>query len=308
MTQAQWFTYSSQFTGEGADLPFDTSQLPVLDASVNRDAYQAYSLRLLSSTYEGAAINVRRSSDNATSDIGFDADGLLDTDALTTFVGANSGYITTWYDQSGNARHMVQAGTTRQPRIVNAGTLIMAGDAPAVDFSAAANIFLRHTSPGMKTLLADAGFCVSEVHTDTPNGTSYAESAQAFTVINAFNWNTATPPYMRSAMFVTSSFISPYPQLVTDAAGELHADLLVKPAAIGGLQYRDGLIAETEAGWNPSIPDCTVAVLGGMETATDSLTLAYSGKVGEHILFDGVLDADSITALAASQTAYFGIS
>jgi len=42
----------------------------------------AYSVRLLSSTYTGKALQVRRSSDNATQDIGFTSNGDLDTTTL----------------------------------------------------------------------------------------------------------------------------------------------------------------------------------------------------------------------------------
>ncbi|GIV57693.1 MAG: hypothetical protein KatS3mg042_0606 [Rhodothermaceae bacterium] len=63
------------------------------------DAYAAYSLRKLSSTYTGPAIRVRRSSDDAEQDIGFGADDFLDTAALTAFVGSGDGYVTTWYSQ-----------------------------------------------------------------------------------------------------------------------------------------------------------------------------------------------------------------
>jgi len=48
----------------------------------------AYSLRKLRTDYAGEAIRVRRSSDNAEQDIGFDAVGDLDLDALTLFCGA----------------------------------------------------------------------------------------------------------------------------------------------------------------------------------------------------------------------------
>jgi hypothetical protein len=76
--------------------------------------------RLLSS-YSGSLIRVRRSSDNAEQDIGYAAGGALDTTALASFVGANSAFVTTLYDQTGNSRHWVQATSGLQPRIVNAG-------------------------------------------------------------------------------------------------------------------------------------------------------------------------------------------
>jgi hypothetical protein len=85
-------------------------------------AAAAYSLRKLSLNYNGPAIRVRRSNDNAEQDIGFNGDGNLDEGVLISFVGAgNNGFVTTWYDQSENARHATQTITTNQPRIVNAG-------------------------------------------------------------------------------------------------------------------------------------------------------------------------------------------
>jgi hypothetical protein len=83
----------------------------------------AFSTRKLLSAYAGSALRVRRTSDNTEQDIGFDGNGNLDQTALTTFVGANSGYVTIWYDQSGSARNISQATTTLQLRIVNAGTV-----------------------------------------------------------------------------------------------------------------------------------------------------------------------------------------
>jgi hypothetical protein len=85
--------------------------------------WSAYSLRQQVSAYAGSCIRVRRSSDNAEADIGFDVDGFMDEAALLTHVGANSGFVTTFYDQAGSARDMVQATAANQPRIVNAGVV-----------------------------------------------------------------------------------------------------------------------------------------------------------------------------------------
>jgi hypothetical protein len=72
------------------------------------NAASAYSLRKLSIDYSGFAIQVRRSSDNTTQNIGFTGTGDLDTTALKTFVGNNNGFVTIWYDQSGNVRNLTQ--------------------------------------------------------------------------------------------------------------------------------------------------------------------------------------------------------
>ena len=87
------------------------------------NAAAAYSLRKLRTAYTGNCIEVRRSNDNTTSNIGFSGN-YLDTAALKTFCGSNSCFVRTWYDQSTNARNVIQtADNTRQPRIVNAGTI-----------------------------------------------------------------------------------------------------------------------------------------------------------------------------------------
>jgi hypothetical protein len=99
----------------------------------------AYSLRKVSSTYTGSAIDVRRDSDNITGSIGFDSFGNLDTGSLLAFVtgsaNTGSGYVTQWYDQSGNARHATQTTTGSQPLIVSSGSLITSSFArPSVKF------------------------------------------------------------------------------------------------------------------------------------------------------------------------------
>jgi hypothetical protein len=46
---------------------------------------------------------------------------------LATWALSGDAFVTTWYDQSGNASDAVQATTTAQPKIVSAGTLVVGG-------------------------------------------------------------------------------------------------------------------------------------------------------------------------------------
>jgi hypothetical protein len=96
------------------------SQPLLLDLFPNASA--AYSLRKLRTAYTGNCIEVRRSSDNATQNIGF-VNNVLDTASLLSFVGAGDGFVRTWYDQSGSARNATQTTNANQPRIVNSGVL-----------------------------------------------------------------------------------------------------------------------------------------------------------------------------------------
>lgn len=90
-------------------------------------ASQAYAFRRLTRSYNGNAIRVRRSSDNTEQDIAFSDTNGIDTTSLLSFVGANNGFLTKWYDQSGNGRDLSQVTAALQPKIVNAGSLLTMG-------------------------------------------------------------------------------------------------------------------------------------------------------------------------------------
>ena len=92
----------------------------------NPGAIAAFSLRKLRLTYTGSAINVRRTVDNNTIDIGFDGSGNLDVRTLTTFCGSSTGCVTAWYDQTGNNNHVTQSTLSSQPIIVNSGSIVTA--------------------------------------------------------------------------------------------------------------------------------------------------------------------------------------
>ena len=95
-------------------------------------AAAAYSLRQLSSTYSGDAIVVRRASDNTTQAIGF-VNNELDTATLESFCSGTDGFVTTWYDQSGNGNDADQASASLQPKIVSSGSTILENGKAALD-------------------------------------------------------------------------------------------------------------------------------------------------------------------------------
>lgn len=95
-------------------------------------AAAAFSVRRLGMNYFGAAIRVRRSSDNAEQDVGFNANGDLDTTSLLAFVGAVNGFVRTWYDQSGNGLHFINTTPANQPRIVLNGVVETENGKPTV--------------------------------------------------------------------------------------------------------------------------------------------------------------------------------
>ena len=111
----------------------------VLDLFPN--ASISYSMRLLRNTYTGDAIRVRRSSDNTEQNIGFTGQGTLDESLLTSFCSGTNGFVTTWYDQSGNGVNLTQTTAGNQPQIVSSGTVLTQSGKPSMSFNGSTHNF-----------------------------------------------------------------------------------------------------------------------------------------------------------------------
>ena len=87
-------------------------------------ATAAYSLRSLTGD-DPTVVRVRRSSNNGERDFTVSEISLGE---LVAFVGSgNDGFVTTWYDQSGNGRNATQTTAANQPKIVSSGSLVSNG-------------------------------------------------------------------------------------------------------------------------------------------------------------------------------------
>ncbi len=137
----------------GSSLPALTNAITAITAiasttlmldNVSASAAVAYSLRKLRTAYAGPAIEIRRESDNQTIQVGFDNLGNLNTGLISNFCGASKGYVTRWYDQSGNGRDAVNTTPASQPLIYNGLSIETVLGKPALQFTGS-SIFLRTT-------------------------------------------------------------------------------------------------------------------------------------------------------------------
>lgn len=117
-----------------------TAQTPLGILDVYTNAAAAYSLRKLTKTYTGNSIRVRKSSDNSELDIGFDSLGYLDIELLLEFLAGDAGFITTWYDQSGNAKNANQLTASSQPVIVTSGVVEQQNNRVGIRFTGSSNL------------------------------------------------------------------------------------------------------------------------------------------------------------------------
>lgn len=313
MVAAHWFTYGGTFIGDGSDLPTDLPPVPktyMLDEITNT-AYQAYSMRRVAAAYDGPALTVRRSSDSTTLDVGFGSDDLLDEAALLAFAGAGDAFVATWYDQSGNNRHMVSPSNAQQPPIVQAGVVHTILGRPALLFAGTADRHLRHSQPGSAGLIAAGGLSIAEVHDDQNTTVSYGESdsTSGGGRLIPFFWSSATPPLMNS-LYTNDAGATQNTggAHAADTVGSAHADVFIKPGLTGAKRYRDGALTATSNTLTVTLPTgVNAASLGGWPSAPTAVSSDYKGSIAEHVMFAGEMNETAIGVLHGSQSAYFAL-
>ena len=117
------------------NIQYTAPALPVGLLASYPGASAAYSLRNLIDTTTNV-VRVRRSSDNAEQN--FIATQITDG-TLTTFTGANDGFVTTWYDQSGNSNNAAQATASNQPKLVSSGVVELENGKPCLNYDTSGN-------------------------------------------------------------------------------------------------------------------------------------------------------------------------
>jgi len=118
----------------------------------------AYSLRQLK-TGVTSVVRVRRSPGNQEQD--FTATEVTDG-TLASFIGAGKdGFVTTWYDQSGNGINLTQSTASIQPEIVSSGIVRTFGNGNCLGFPIASNNYMNTGSS--ISALNDASFSIFAV-------------------------------------------------------------------------------------------------------------------------------------------------
>lgn len=142
-------------------------------------AAAAFSTRLAVLGYAGSALKVRHGSTNAEANIAFDSDGTVSPASVakitavgtsgwslnqemtfSAFYAGASVFVKTWYDQSGNGVDAIQATTSSQPRIVNAGSMDVISGRAAINFD---TTLVRFVQTGAFDLASGRKFYVTAV-------------------------------------------------------------------------------------------------------------------------------------------------
>ncbi|MCZ8356870.1 MAG: T9SS type A sorting domain-containing protein [Microcystis sp. LE19-388.1G] len=275
---------------------------PISALSVNANV--AYSLRKLRCAYSGFAIQVRRSSDNATQDIGFTVNGDLDTTALKTFVGVgNSGFVSIWYDQSGNPIpvNVAPPAAANQPRIINAGVVERRNGVPTLFFDGANDYFTTNSF----STTGYTGFSANVVASWTTGG------GIRVLIDNNHNCNQGFVFQDRNDLAIQPlQMVIPNPgncngvsDIITTGNGSLRILSYVNNTTTE-TGYRNGL-AFASQGYTGAYVIQTAFLIGAWSAGPARF---FSGQMSEVILFKSALSNTDRQYLEWGQSQYFSIS
>jgi uncharacterized protein YodC (DUF2158 family) len=134
------------------------------------------------------------------------------------------GYVTKWYDQSGNNRHATQTATGSQPLIVSSGSLVTQSGKPAIQFDGT-----NHALSGSLTTSGPyTNYAVCYLNTVTGFKGIFTTSQMMLlaNIVGGTNWGTYGSPAEHTA----SSSIQQTHSMV----------MMVSPAGTSGTFYRNG--------------------------------------------------------------------
>jgi len=247
----------------------------------------AVSVRLLDKDYTGNCMRIRRDSDDAETDIGFDSSGDLDTASIASHCGSANGYVVTWYDQSGNGNNATQSTAGSQPQIYNGTAVITENGKPALDFLSTIT-YLRNTSISMTQPFS--GFvAVSGLNTSTAyvhGGTNSGNRIICSTVIagNYININAGTA--LGSTTLGDSGV-----QLLSTLYNSTNSEIWKNGSSI--------------ASGNAGTTNCSGFTIG---TRYSAATYQLEGKMQEFIYYDSDQDtAGNRTGIESDINTYFSI-
>lgn len=254
---------------------------PPLDGFPAVTAAYSTGRRLLSSYVTNKSVNIRRASDNATTDIGFMANNRLDTPTLSGFLTATTGFNTTWYDQGGGGLDLAQGTAGNQPQIIIAESTM--NNRPVAKFVRASS---QSLSKAVAALLQP--FTISVVAQRTGNVTldqavfdgAVANAVLYFHLANSFNSLFGTAQSVTATDNIPHALMS----LVNGASSYISVDGVASAPANQG--------ANNIVGYNVGTDFTTTAILDGF--------------LSELIIFPSILSDANRIKLQANQRAFWG--
>jgi hypothetical protein len=279
-----WWQSIQQVGVSAVTLPLD---------GISTGVKACYSTRKLLTAYAGNSMNVTRSSDSTTQNIGF-VENVFDTTSLNIFCAGTTCKATTWYDQCGAGDDATSAASGA-PIIYQSGAVTTINGKPAPLFVSATPTFLSTsvTANPVNTLYQNAVV----LNTSSTGANGIASGS----VSGGLEWR------------------------VNSSSGQTLQLLKAAVASIAissnSLTVSVGAVAETQ--YNSSTGAWAFWInrsSGGTGTVAETMTAAtlrigygdgdadWSGEIGEYISYDlvGGIPSGSQTSIENNQKAYWG--
>ena len=271
----------------------------ILDTLTSQAIVGAYSLRKLRSAYAGSACQIKRSSDSTTQNIGFTAGGDFDSTAATTFVGAGTGTVTTWYDQSGNGYNASQA--TTPPYVILSGTLQTAGTASKATITASYITLPLTTSATVNFSNSATDVTCSTVCANTDAGASNNRGVSMYGSSQTVDYNNASSGCL--ILIIDSTHIGGLINSGTPASASFSGSALKQVALlVSGLNYTayvDSAASATQSRTHTYGASSTLDLMGSGQGA-------MQGMMSEVIIHNAALSSGDQTLLWGNQQTYYG--
>jgi len=265
----------------------------------------ALSTRLLSTSYSGPAFRIRRSSDNELRDVYFDGSGTISLTSqvsvagggpatattLGTWIGANSGFVSIWYDQSGNGRDATQATNTRQPRLINAGGIDLKNGRPAVRHLASGQNFLSVSTAVLSTNF----WSINAVESLDGGANQRMLSGQGNWLLGFWNGNEQSFYFQGGAVGTYNSGVA------ATTNNQIYSS--IGQGASNALAFRNGTSFSAQGGGVPSSPPTTLLTSSYQTTSEFS-----NGTIQEITVFSNAITAAERSTIECNQGSYYGIT
>jgi hypothetical protein len=286
-------------------VPFASANL-LLDDYPN--AAYAYSLRKLDNDYTGAAIRVRKdTTGQPEQDINFIGNE-LDTASLLMFLNARSGFVTVWYDQSGNSRNATMTVQANQPRIANLGVIERRQGKVSIFFDGS-NDYLLNTTTGYPVNLtqhyAVSSRGASVASTQVVYSTGILSAAN-----NGFGFgyranNVATP----NTLFQQARNLNTTNVNVAAYANTINVSNMIfgVTSATADSAYFNGSDLQTAAHTRANVNANSSLTIGARsETGTENVGFYFNGTVSEIIRW-GTSNAPNRNEVFTNVNSYYSI-
>jgi hypothetical protein len=219
-------------------------------------------------------------------------EGSIKAYTMTTTGVSGNGFVTKWYDQSGNDNHATQGTAASQPKIVNAGSLVSGG----IDFDGSNDFLITANGVlsgenfsvlSVQSLTSTSGSGVGAIWSQYSTGTSGRTAMFADKSTNDYEFFSQGT----TSIVLNSATLSTDKKLLTVNSDGTNANL-----------FRDGALANTDGSVEVSVQDIGFS----MGAASDG-TLPYGGSIEEIIIYDSD-QSDNRTAIEANIGETYGIT